>query len=301
MYRSRPVVLVIFAAAAACSTRDDSASIAGLAQDTTLARLSLNHQAAQTLPAACGTVAAAATAVAVNEPQAKDLAREAYDAELLGNVQEAQSLLSRASELDGTDESVAYHLGRTSEAVGDRSGAVTAYCHYLSLTSTAAGAADVRQRLARLSQPPASVAANTGGAMPSARPRASARTHVASRRSSSVSPHAVATTTRLPQHDAQSARAADGRAIDSPDGNGGVYRGASDGDVIATSSGAPVSRQPTSAPSTRRSGPTRAQGAGVGAVAGAIIGAAAGRSVKSAVIGAAAGGILGTVVAGASK
>ena len=41
MYRSRPVVLVVLAATAACSTRDDSAAVADLATDTTLARLSL--------------------------------------------------------------------------------------------------------------------------------------------------------------------------------------------------------------------------------------------------------------------
>jgi outer membrane lipoprotein SlyB len=41
---------------------------------------------------------------------------------------------------------------------------------------------------------------------------------------------------------------------------------------------------------------SRAQGAGIGAVAGAMIGVATGRSVKSAVIGAAAGGMLGTIV-----
>ena len=70
------------------------------------------------------------------------------------------------------------------------------------------------------------------------------------------------------------------------------------GDVEAPTSPEPSVEQPAPAPRTSRRYPSRAQSAGIGAAAGAIIGGVTGRSVKSAVIGAAAGGILGTVVGG---
>lgn len=302
MYRSRPVVLVIFAAAAACSTRDDAASVAGLAKDTTLARLSLNQQEAPALPAACGTAAVAASSPAANEPQAKELARQGYAAEVLGHVGEARSLLRRAFQLDGADESVAYHLGRTSEAVGDRAGAVAAYCRYLTLTSTATGAADARQRVARLTQSQANVVASNPALTTSPHRRAFTPTHVAARVRSRVTSRTVATTGTVPTRDAQSERSAAGMAGDPADSDGRDHRSASDGDVVvATSTTMPSSAPASTVPGARQRGITRTQGAGVGAVAGAIIGAAAGRSVRSAVIGAAAGGIIGTVVAGGSR
>jgi hypothetical protein len=301
VYRSRPVVLVIFAAAAAaCSTRDDSADIAGLAHDSTLARLSVNPQGTEPLPAACGTVAVATHPSAPNESEAKALARQAYDAELLGRVQDARALLSRASALDGTDEAVAYHLGRTSEALGDRAGAKAAYCRYLSLTSTAAGS-DVRQRLAELSHPQASLALGSGKSAAPPRARAAAATRVVSRVGSPAAPRVIATSTTAPSSSAPPTQTVDMGASARSDEKGGDYHSASDGDVVATSTTLPPRTQPATAPSSRRRGPSRVQGAGVGAVAGAIVGAVAGHSVKSAVIGAAAGGILGTVVAGASR
>lgn len=302
MYRSRPVVLVILAATAACSTRDDSAAVADLATDTTLARLSLTRQPAQPLPAACGAVAVAAKGQALNKPQAKDLARQAYRAELLGRLQEAQSLLRRASDLDDTDQSLAYHLGRTSESLGDRGDATRAYCRYLSLTSNATGAADARDRLARLSLSHASAVSSSTGWQTPARGHSSAATYVASRSRAWPAPRTVASTSKVADRDARSERSVAGGKQSPAEGDGGEHPSASDGDVIvAASAGVPTSSQPATAPSPRRRGPTRVQGAGIGAVAGAIIGAATGHTVKSAVIGSAVGGILGTVVAGASQ
>ena len=129
MHRSRLSVLVIFAAVAACSTNDDSQGTDILAQDRTLvARLEVDQETGQpSLPSACGTVALAAQPTLANQQQAKELTRQARDAEMQGNVQEARTLLHRAFELDGTNKSTAYHLGRTSEAVGDGAGAMTAY------------------------------------------------------------------------------------------------------------------------------------------------------------------------------
>ena len=59
MHRSRLSVLVIFAAAAACSKRDASEGNAILSEDRTLvARLDVDQESRKTtLPAACGTIA----------------------------------------------------------------------------------------------------------------------------------------------------------------------------------------------------------------------------------------------------
>ena len=106
-----------------------------LSQDPTLvAQLEAGQQThPQPLPDACGTVAVGAQPSDANRAQAEELTRRAYDAEMQGNVQEARTLLRRASDLDATNKSAAYHLGLTSETLGDRAAAVTAYCRYLAL------------------------------------------------------------------------------------------------------------------------------------------------------------------------
>ena len=179
MHRSRLSVLVIFAAVAACSTRDDSKGTDGLSQDPTLvARLEAGKQTRpQPLPDACGTVAVGAPPSSANQAQADELTRRAYDAEMQGNVQEARTLLRRASDLDATNKSAAYHLGLTSETLGDRTAAVTAYCRYLALAPTSAESAEARQRVAKLSQATTRVAAGSVSESAStSRRRASAAT-----------------------------------------------------------------------------------------------------------------------------
>jgi len=276
VHRSRLSVLAIFAAVAACSTHDGSDGAAILAQDSTLvARLERDDQPRQpALPAACGTITVSARPAVVDRRQADELTRRAYDAEMLGNVQEAKALLTRASALDATNKSAAYHLGLTSETVGDRTAAIAAYCRYLTLTPTAAESAEARQRVAKLAQVETRVAAGSVGERTPARrrvSRASAHRPTAERRA--VEPRVVAS-------------ASDGRTMSaaSPERD--------------TSSAAPSVDQPTTASRTERRGASRTQSAIIGAAAGAIIGGATGRSVKGAVIGAAAGGILGTVVGG---
>jgi hypothetical protein len=290
MHRSRLSMFAILAAVAACATRDDSDTRI-LSQDPTLvATLDVREKTPRPpLPDACGTVASIQPA-ARDKPQAAELARKAYDAELLGNPQAAQSLLRRASELDGTDKLAAYHLGRTSEAVGDRTSAVTAYCRYLTLAPTTAESVEARQRVARLSQSATRVAASsvansapTGGRGPAARVRRTVREEpgVAGRVSS--------------------ASAGWGGADDGMNAStnvGGRASHTADGEVVAASPGVPTADQLPAPSRTVSRGPSRAQSAGIGAVAGAIIGAATGRSVKSTVIGAAAGGVLGAVVGG---
>lgn len=299
MHRSRLALLVVIAPVAACSTRrsKDSEATRALSQDSSLAHLDLQQLAAQPqLPDACGSVSPAAQPTADNERQAGELTRQAYKAELVGDVQQAHVLLHHAAELDGTSKPIAYHLGRTSEELGDRTGAVNAYCHYLALSPTTADTADVRQRLTQLSPSLHVATASTRSAVSSGRftqmvsPRRSTRTvsRVASavrvRRSNRVA---------LPGGGMQGSGDVDRVEYPAtPDGDS--HRTTADGDVVATTQPTPA---PT-APNTRRGGLSHAQGAGIGAAAGAIIAGATGHSVKSAVIGAAAGGILGAVVAG---
>ena len=277
MHRSRLSVLAIFAAMAACSTHDGSEGAAILSQDSTLvARLERDNQPQPpALPAACPAVAVAAQPVAASKRQADELTRRAYDAEMLGNVQDAKALLIRASALDATNKSAAYHLGLTSETLGDRAAAIAAYCRYLTLTPTTAESAEARQRVARLSQVERRVAAGSvsasasdGQTMPSA-----------SRARGTSSPAPSDPVATSPDVD----RTAD------------VGAAGSDG---TTSGSTPSVDQPPTTSRTERRGGSRTQSAIIGAAAGAIIGGATGRSVKGAVIGAAAGGILGTAVGG---
>src|SRR4051812_7812519 len=161
MHRSRSSLFVILAATAACSTRDSSNDSIVLSKDTALvARFEMRNAPRPALPAACGSIDAAQPAVA-NKARADALTRSAYDAELVGNVSQARSLLRQAAELDGTDKVADYHLGRTSEALGDRTGAVAAYCRYLVLTPTTAESLDARGRVEKLSQPQTRTAAGT--------------------------------------------------------------------------------------------------------------------------------------------
>ena len=318
MHRSRLSVLVIFAAAAACSNRDASEGNDPLAQDRALvARLEVDQETSrQPLPAACGTVTLAAQPTLANQQQARELTRQARDAEMQGDVADARALLLRASELDGTNKSTAYHLGRTSEALGDRSAAIRAYCRYLALTPTTPEAVEAHQRLSKLSQPVTRVAAGsvvdtttpaprtqTVRSAPAPRAR-SARASAAPRIVASSAPARRSAPAATRERDAGPANTEVSQAEVSPAPSDPVATTdvdsaapvAAGGDVATTARAEPADAPPSTAPRTARRAPSRAQSAGIGAAAGAIIGAASGRSVKSAVIGAAAGGILGSVI-----
>jgi len=310
VHRSRLSVLVIFAAVAACSTRDDSKGTDGLSQDPTLvARLDAGKQAGPPLPNACGTVAISAQPSDANKAQAEELTRRAYDAEMQGNVQEARTLLRRASDLDATNKSAAYHLGLTSETLGDRAAAVTAYCRYLSLAPTSTESAEARQRVGRLSQTTTRVAAGSvserdanGGRAPAATTRRESRVRRAAEPRVAVSSATSRTNQSAPRSEpviVSREGAPSEPVVVSREGDGAAERAAVQGEVVASRPEPPVEQPaPPPAQPTVRRGPNRAQSAGIGAAAGAIIGAATGRSVKSAIIGAAAGGIFGTAVGG---
>ena len=306
VHRSRLSVLAIFAAMAACSTHDGSEGAAILSQDSTLvARLERHNQPQPpALPAACPAVAVAAQPVVASKRQADELTRRAYDAEMLGNVQEAKALLIRASALDATNKSAAYHLGLTSETLGDRAAAIAAYCRYLTLTPTTAESAEARQRVARLSQVETRVAAGSvSESTPPRRRIASTATRHATGERRTAEPRVIASASdgqTMPsasrERGTSSPTPSDPVATSSDvDRTADVGAAGSDG---TTSSTTPSVDQPPTTSRTERRGASRTQSAIIGAAAGAIIGGATGRSVKGAVIGAAAGGILGTAVGG---
>ena len=306
MHRSRMSVLVIFAAAAACSKSDDSSGTELLSQDRALvARLEVAQETPQLpLPSVCGTVTVAAQPTVGDKQQADALTQQAMVAQMHGNEGEASSLLRRASELDATNKPAAYHLGRTSEALGDRAAATTAYCRYLALTPSTAESVEARQRVEKLSNVTTRVAAGSvTESAPTARPARVATATRATRARSTVEPRFVRrapaarseTVTASSTGSAASDAASTGSETSTSTDAGGT--GGADGSVVATS-GRPTADRPASASSSSRRGPSRAQSAGIGAATGAIIGAATGRSVKSAVIGGAAGGILGAMVGG---
>jgi hypothetical protein len=316
------VLVIVAAGAAACSRHDASDESAILSEDRTLvARLDLDQESHKpALPPACGTIAIPAQPAVSNQRKAEELTNEARDAEMHGDVQEARSLLRRASELDATNKTAVYHLGRTSEALGDSVAAMTAYCRYLALTPTTAEAVEAHQRVTRLAQSKVHVA--SGGAIdsttsgrstvaratPSAPTVASTPTTVARRVAAKTTTVARPARVASAERSTRASSATSGRVAEPPapsETSGSNTPVASDtaasavagGDVVMAPDREPAA-EPAPAPRASRRGPSRAQSAGIGAAAGAIIGGMTGRSVKSAVIGAAAGGILGTVVGG---
>jgi hypothetical protein len=324
MHRSRLPLLVIVAALAACSTHKKSDEAKALSRDSTLAaRLDGSGNTDQKTdklpyPDECGAVTIPDQPSDADKAQAATVAQQAYDAEVLGDARKARALLLRASALDWTDKTAAYHLGRISETVGDRGAAIAAYCRYLALAPTVAEGAEARERVTSLSQSPTHVAAgNVGdGSTPrrqstanvarEGRAKPVAKSRVIARDDDALPPRAASI-----EGGKRSVNAVTSGAVDLPSqskptvAQPKVERHAdsvlADGDGVAaprpvsTVDQAPPIAPPT-APSTNPRSTSRVQTAGIGAVVGAVIGGVAGRSAKSAAIGAAAGGILGAVM-----
>ena len=299
MHRSRPLALVIAFVVAACSTRDDSASARALSQDSALAAHldTSQHMNEKTgnvpFPDACNTVAIPDQPAIANRAEAAELAHKAYNAEMLGNLRDAGKLLRRASELDWTDKVSAYHLGRVSEALGERADAIKAYCRFMALAPSRAEQVDASERVKSL---------------------AMAQTHVSVAAGNVVDSRTMSRGTRkaIPRRATQKSVTADSRGV----ARNGVERSApttpaNESPIIVDKADtverevimrpAPRVDQPTIGSRTERRSANTARAAGIGAVAGAIVGGAAGRSVKSAAIGAAAGGILGAIAAQATR
>ena len=323
MHRSRLPLLVAVAALAACSTHKKSDDGKALSRDSTLAAhfdgSGNTDQKTDKLPYpdACGSVTIPDQPSDGDKAQAAGIAQQAYDAEVVGDARKASALLLRASALDWTDKTAAYHLGRISETIGDRAAAIAAYCRYLALAPTIAEGAEARDRVTSLSQSQTRVAAGSvdggtarrqqaaspareGRAKPVAKPRAIARDDDA------LPPRAASM-----ERGKRSVNGATGGSVALPSqskptvAQPKVERNAdsvvADGDgvaaprPVATVDQSPPMAPPT-APQTNSRSTSRVQTAGIGAVVGAVIGGVAGRSAKSAAIGAAAGGILGAVM-----
>jgi tetratricopeptide (TPR) repeat protein len=81
--------------------------------------------------------------------QARQLASNAAQAVILGDLDRARALLDRATELDPTSSDLAYRRARVLQELGDRSAAVSEFCRVLSL-DPAEGVEDARDRLEAL-------------------------------------------------------------------------------------------------------------------------------------------------------
>jgi hypothetical protein len=323
MHRSRVPLLVIVAVVAACSKRDNSDNTRILSQDSTLAARVENSQisdqqtATLPLPDACGAVETRDQPTRKDKLAAAGFVRQANEAEILGNMREAAELLRRATKLNWRDRASAYHLGRVDEALGDRPDAVKAYCRFLTLGPSAAEQREASQRVASLSQSQSQLAAAAHVAIDTAgkrRPTTVATAPSTSRNNAAVervvaqgrgdeSRSATSPKRRTKRSTSVAAGAIDlptpktpSRAprtvVDTTETANSVVA-AKDGGAIAP---APSVDPPKTASPVERRGPSSAQAAGIGAVAGAIIGGVTGRSIGAAAIGAAAGGILGATV-----
>jgi len=80
---------------------------------------------------------------------ARDIASRAQAASIVGDNATATTLYQQAEQLNPSDASVAYALGREYEAAHDARG-MGAYCRFLALSPGAPEAADVRQRIAEM-------------------------------------------------------------------------------------------------------------------------------------------------------
>jgi tetratricopeptide (TPR) repeat protein len=79
--------------------------------------------------------------------QAAQLASDAVQAVILGELLRAQELLARATELDPSSAELAYRHGRVLEDLTGYDQAISEYCRALSLGSREAGILDARERL----------------------------------------------------------------------------------------------------------------------------------------------------------
>jgi tetratricopeptide (TPR) repeat protein len=105
---------------------------------------------ATSLPARCGSISAPRSRVAARDAAAaREIAARAQTSSIVGDNAAAMTLYQKAAQLNPTDASIAYALGREYEAARDTR-AMGEYCRFLALTPEAPEAADVRQRIAQL-------------------------------------------------------------------------------------------------------------------------------------------------------
>jgi hypothetical protein len=102
------------------------------------------------LPARCASSTAKRPPVSAKDrAAAQEIAGRAQTSSIVGDNAAAMTLYQKAAQLNPTDASIAYALGREFEAAHDAR-AMGEYCRFLTLTPEAAEAADVRQRIAQM-------------------------------------------------------------------------------------------------------------------------------------------------------
>jgi tetratricopeptide (TPR) repeat protein len=103
-----------------------------------------------TLPSRCVSIVGPLTPVSDSVKSAAQLiAGRAQAASIVGDNAAATSLYQQAANINPTDPSIAYALGREYEATHDQR-AMREYCRFLAINPAAAEAGDVRQRIAEL-------------------------------------------------------------------------------------------------------------------------------------------------------
>ncbi|HEX5831803.1 MAG TPA: tetratricopeptide repeat protein, partial [Gemmatimonadaceae bacterium] len=103
--------------------------------------------------AECPTLPRPAPPPPASGARAQAMARQALDATLVGNTDEARRLLVRAAALDPSSDELAYQLARAYEDGGQTREAVREYCRYLALGPPPSDSAEARQRIAALATP----------------------------------------------------------------------------------------------------------------------------------------------------
>ena len=104
-----------------------------------------------------------APATAPRVQESRRLFSLGQEASIVGDHRAARDLFRQAVALNGSDERLAYYLARSNEELKLAPEAVAEYCRYLALAPTGTDAADVRTRLERLTETPATRIAGVSG------------------------------------------------------------------------------------------------------------------------------------------
>jgi len=106
--------------------------------------------ARSTLPSRCVSIVGPLAPVSDSaKAAARVIAGRAQAASIVGDNAAATALYQQAADINPTDPSIAYALGREYEATHDQR-AMREYCRFLAINASAAEAGDVRQRIAEL-------------------------------------------------------------------------------------------------------------------------------------------------------
>lgn len=108
----------------------------------------------RTLPAAtavaCPPFTAPVSPVRAQVDEANRLTTLGSEAALEGDHKSARDLFQQAAQLNQSDASLAYRLGREHEEMADKPAAIREYCRYLYLSPTASDASQIRDKLTAL-------------------------------------------------------------------------------------------------------------------------------------------------------